>query len=125
MSLTSCLELPLPSPLLPPTRRSPMLAANASSRAYRGTCALAAQREFLRIADVTDSISEHIMCFRDTESENDGALWIFGVFSTIARTPPIDIGLGVLKSEHDSPKRLLKALGACLCGVSACHFLGT
>ena len=45
-----------------------MLAARASSRAYSGVCALAAQREFLRIVEVTDRISEHIMCFLDTES---------------------------------------------------------
>ena len=69
MSCTSCLIAAVPEDDGPSALLRPRLEASASSRAYIGTCDAEDQREFLRIAVVTDRISEHISCLLDIDIE--------------------------------------------------------
>ena len=69
ISCTSLLAFTVVDSVLGPALRSPKLAARLSSLAeYRVVCAFDDHREFLRITEVTERISEHNMCLFDTAS---------------------------------------------------------
>lgn len=74
MSCTSCFAVRGEASVGPVTRLSPRLDARASSRVeYECSCVFEAHREFFRITEVTDWISDARMCFRETDSV--GTLW--------------------------------------------------
>lgn len=86
MSCTSRLAVTIVDSVFAPARRSPRLAARLSSRAeYRAVCAFDDHREFLRITEVTERISEHNMCLFETESSTAVPIVIGDVISVELR----------------------------------------
>lgn len=83
MSCTSRLAVIVVESVFAPARRSPKLAARLSSLAeYSAVCAFDDHREFLRITDVTDRISEHNMCPFETESSTVADILPGGVLTS-------------------------------------------